>query len=84
LHARATRVLDALVSIVHMALQLRALVDGRVRMSVRALDECFDACLSFLLRVLHELARSDANSSQPAMLLLALDFNGLYATDMFV
>jgi len=84
LHARAERVLDALFSMAQMALQLRALVDGRVRTSARALGQSFDACHSFLARVLHELASNDATSSQPAALLVALDFNEYYQTDLFV
>jgi hypothetical protein len=84
LHEHAERVHEALVSMAQMALQLRALVDGRVRTSARALGQGFDACHAFLARVLHELASNDATSSQPAALLVALDFNEYYQTDMFV
>jgi hypothetical protein len=82
LDARGARVRGALVSLAHMALQLRAAVDGRVQTSTRELGARVDGCLALLLRELLELQRGDHAASQPAMLLSALDFNGFYQSDL--
>lgn len=77
---RGARVRERLVALAHLALQLRAAIDGRVQASTRELGARVGSCLAALLRALHELQRGEHAASQPAMLLSALDFNGFYAT----